>query len=179
MSAPMERRDEILQRLLLEEPDPLAAFARSELAGDATARAELVALKSAFLQIASHELRTPLTPLHLLLRQAATRVARDEKIEPEMIARMQRQTHRLTALVNELVDLVRLEHGRVGVDYQNGVRNHSSAYLPQGVTDRRRSKISLNDVFPETPPQPPGAGRNGNGLRRRVRAEYSAPAGRS
>jgi hypothetical protein len=47
MSAPMERRDEILQRLLLDESDPLAAFARCELAGDATARAELVELLEA------------------------------------------------------------------------------------------------------------------------------------
>jgi hypothetical protein len=44
MSASMDRRDEILQRLLLEEADPLAAFARCELAGDERARAELVEL---------------------------------------------------------------------------------------------------------------------------------------
>jgi hypothetical protein len=41
VSAPETRRDEILQRLLLEESSPLEAFDRSELAGDAAARAEL------------------------------------------------------------------------------------------------------------------------------------------
>lgn len=98
----------------LEEPEGAIVVA----AQDVTSRAELVALKSAFLQIASHELRTPLTPLHLLLRQAAARVARDEKIDAETIARMQRQTERLTALVNELVDLVRLEHGMLPLRLQ-------------------------------------------------------------
>jgi len=98
----------------LEEPAGAIVVA----AQDVTARAELVALKSAFLQIASHELRTPLTPLHLLLRQTAARVARDEKIEPEVVSRMQRQTERLTALVNELVDLVRLEHGTLPLRLQ-------------------------------------------------------------
>jgi len=91
----------------LDEPPGAIVVA----AQDITSRAELVALKSAFLQIASHELRTPLTPLRLLLRQTAARLARDEHIESEVIARMQRQTDRLTALVNELVDLVRLEQG--------------------------------------------------------------------
>jgi hypothetical protein len=43
----MDRRDEILQRLLLEEADPLAALARSELAGDVNARAELEELLDA------------------------------------------------------------------------------------------------------------------------------------
>jgi hypothetical protein len=41
VSVPADRRDEILQRLLLEESSPLEAFDRSELAGDAAARAEL------------------------------------------------------------------------------------------------------------------------------------------
>ncbi len=41
MSAGMDRRDEVLRRLLLEETDPLVAFAQSELAGDESARTEL------------------------------------------------------------------------------------------------------------------------------------------
>jgi hypothetical protein len=47
MSEAMDRRDEILRRLLLEEADPLAAFAHSELAADAGARAELEQLLEA------------------------------------------------------------------------------------------------------------------------------------
>ena len=27
-----------------------------------------------------------------------------------------------------------IKHHRIGVDYQNGVRDHSSAYLPRGLT---------------------------------------------
>ena len=47
MSESLDPRDALLRRLLLDEPDPLAAFARSELAGDASARAELEELLDA------------------------------------------------------------------------------------------------------------------------------------
>jgi hypothetical protein len=47
VSEALDPRDALLRRLLLEEADPLAAFARSELAGDASARAELEELLDA------------------------------------------------------------------------------------------------------------------------------------
>ncbi|MBI2388299.1 MAG: PAS domain S-box protein [Deltaproteobacteria bacterium] len=80
-------------------------------ARDVTEGAELAALKTAFLQIAAHELRTPLTPLRLLLEQTARRAARGQPIPAHTVERMQRQAERLTTLVNELVELVRLEQG--------------------------------------------------------------------
>lgn len=111
-------------------------------AQDITSRAELVALKSAFLQIASHELRTPLTPLRLLLRQTAARLARDEPIEPAVVTRMQRQTDRLTALVNELVDLVRLEHGVLPLN----LKVADVDALVKGVVEEYRSEAKGREI---------------------------------
>ncbi len=80
-------------------------------AQDVTARAEIAALKSAFLRVAAHELRTPLTPLRLLVQQARVRAARGEPVDPRALERVERQTDRLTRLVEDLVAFVRVERG--------------------------------------------------------------------
>jgi excisionase family DNA binding protein len=83
---------------------------------------EAVLLRDEFLSIASHELRTPLTTVaahaQLMLRQ----LARDGTAEPARIERAFRsiseQTNKLSRLVEQLLDVSRLEAGRFALEPQ-------------------------------------------------------------
>ncbi|HCF61626.1 MAG TPA: PAS domain-containing sensor histidine kinase, partial [Myxococcales bacterium] len=83
---------------------------------DITGRAELDRLRSEFMSVASHELRTPLTPLSLILQRALRRASRGELLESGTLERMQRQVRRLTELVGTLLDVSRLERGKLVIE---------------------------------------------------------------
>jgi len=68
--------------------------------------------KDEFLSMLAHELRNPLAPLLTslqILRQAGA----DAAIRAEVIERMERQTRHLSRLVDELLDVSRIERGKI------------------------------------------------------------------
>lgn len=76
-----------------------------------------VSARDTFLSIASHELKTPITTL-LLQSESLLRSARAGDTVPAAIVReraekLRRQTQRLTTLVNELLDVSRIDYGRL------------------------------------------------------------------
>jgi PAS domain S-box-containing protein len=78
---------------------------------------EEVRERDEFLSIASHELRTPITALQLqlqLLQKAATRLqgGGPQVLDPKLRS-LERQTRRLSLLVNELLDVSRMRLGRL------------------------------------------------------------------
>ena len=77
---------------------------------------QLSGMKSQFLAIASHEFRTPLAAalgsLELLERHAATI---SEAKRADLLARSQRSLTRLTAIINDVLSVGRIESGRVTV----------------------------------------------------------------
>lgn len=92
---------DITERVRIEQ----ALLAAKEEA-EAAARA-----KTQFLGIASHELRTPLTSLLLLLQQGARRTG--EACGGELLNRMLRLARRLAVLVEDLLEVSRLEHDQI------------------------------------------------------------------
>jgi NtrC-family two-component system sensor histidine kinase KinB len=86
---------------------------------DVTRLRELDRLKSEFVMAASHELRTPLTGIgmsvELLGESAASKL--DEK-EQQLLAAAREEVLRLTALVNELLDISRIETGKMPMDFE-------------------------------------------------------------
>lgn len=82
---------------------------------DVTREAEIDRMKSQFLEMAAHELRTPLTSVmgyaELLLSQDF-----DEEIQREMLETIYRQSQVVTSIINELLDLVRIDAQR-GQDF--------------------------------------------------------------
>lgn len=81
---------------------------------DITRLRELDRLKSEFVLTASHELRTPLTSVSmavdLLLESAAAKLTDKER---ELLAACHEDVQRLRALVNDLLDLSKIEAGKL------------------------------------------------------------------
>jgi len=87
---------------------------------DVTRLKEVERLKSEFVMAASHELRTPLTSLgmsvDLLLEHAAQGLAEKDK---DLLQAAHEEVHRMKALVNDLLDLSKVEAGRIELEFES------------------------------------------------------------
>ncbi len=86
---------------------------------DVTRLKELDRLKSEFVMTASHELRTPLTGMEMsieLLRESAT--AKLGENERGLLSTAHEEILRLKALVNDLLDISKIEAGRMEMDFE-------------------------------------------------------------
>jgi NtrC-family two-component system sensor histidine kinase KinB len=86
---------------------------------DITRLRELDRLKSEFVLTASHELRTPLTSVSmavdLLMESAAAKLTDREK---DLLAACHEDVQRLRALVNDLLDLSKIEAGKLALSFE-------------------------------------------------------------
>ena len=104
-------------------------------------RGEAVRLRDSFLSVAGHELRTPLTPLRLKLEGLSRSLSTEGgtpflRLAPKDLDVMRRQVRRLTELVNDLLDVSRLDVGplslaREPVDLGRLVREVAERFEPQ------------------------------------------------
>ncbi len=87
---------------------------------DVTRLKEVERLKSEFVMAASHELRTPLTSLgmsvDLLLEHAAHGLAEKDR---DLLQAAHEEVHRMKALVNDLLDLSKIEAGRIELEFES------------------------------------------------------------
>lgn len=87
---------------------------------DVTRLKEVERLKSEFVMAASHELRTPLTSLgmsvDLLLEHASPKLAEKER---DLLQAAHEEVHRMNALVNDLLDLSKIEAGRIELEFES------------------------------------------------------------
>ena len=119
---------------------------------DVTRETEVDRMKSEFLTTAAHELRTPMASIMgfaelLMMREFSPERTRD------MLSTMHRQARRLTDLINELLDLARIE-ARQGKDFKLErravvpvVQDAVAALHIDG--DRSRMRLQLPEVSPE------------------------------
>jgi signal transduction histidine kinase len=113
--------DDGTRRTLLGNAEPLYdehGRARGAVSAfiDVTKLSEAVRTRDAFLSMASHELKTPITALNLQV-EAFLR-ARDPAPAAKAAEAIRRQVVRLTALVNALLDVSRLNEGRLRIDLE-------------------------------------------------------------
>jgi NtrC-family two-component system sensor histidine kinase KinB len=87
---------------------------------DVTRLKEVEQLKSDFVMAASHELRTPLTSLGmsvaLLLEHAAQALPEKDR---DLLHAAHEEVQRMKALVNDLLDLAKIEAGRIELAFEN------------------------------------------------------------
>lgn len=77
---------------------------------------ELDLMKSEFLNTVSHELRTPLTSIKAFAEILLDNVGEDPETQTEFLEIINKESDRLTRLVNNLLDLSRIEAGRMKWD---------------------------------------------------------------
>ncbi len=77
---------------------------------------ETAKMKAQFLDVAAHELRNPITVILLMIETFERQLKKEEPISPQHLARLRGPSQRLKRLVNDLLDVSRLERGLVALD---------------------------------------------------------------
>ncbi len=112
---------------------------------DLTREREISQMKSEFVSKASHELRTPLSSMRAYVEMLVDGEAEDEATRQEFYAIIQSETHRLSRLVDNMLNISRIEAGiievdRVTVDVHNLVDRAVQTLEPQA----REKNITLH-----------------------------------
>jgi len=102
-AAPVRRDGEIVAAVsVFQDITPLRAFERQ---------------RTEFFSMASHEIRTPVTAILLQLDLALRQISRgDSSNTEEMLRKARQRTKALTALINDLLDISRLDVGRFALE---------------------------------------------------------------
>ncbi|MFH1943407.1 MAG: ATP-binding protein [bacterium] len=122
---------------------------------DVTRLKELDRLKSEFVMAASHELRTPLTSISMsieLLRE--TVLAKLNEKEKELLSAASEEIERLKALVNDLLDLSKIEAGKMEMEFERisvGLVFDKTISVMKSQADEKA--IRLDSELPENIPQ--------------------------
>ncbi|WP_259071726.1 sensor histidine kinase [Mucilaginibacter sp. X4EP1] len=79
---------------------------------------DLMAKKDEFMSIASHELKTPITSVKASLQILQRMADKNENLAPvaPFVDKAARQVNKLTAIVHELLDVTRIQAGRLELD---------------------------------------------------------------
>jgi signal transduction histidine kinase len=109
---------------------------------------ELEQMKSDFLSVVSHELRTPLTSIKastlLMLSQPEDELS---GTETQLLKNIDRNTERLSGLVSDLLDMAKLQNGRLKLSVQNislpDVINEAVAAI-KPLTDGKQQEIEVS-----------------------------------
>lgn len=109
-------------RIILEEERSMRdnlERSRAELEEANSKLKELDLMKSEFLNTVSHELRTPLTSIKAFAEILLDNVGEDPETQTEFLEIINKESDRLTRLINNLLDLSRIEAGRMKWDRES------------------------------------------------------------
>ena len=133
-----------LPRVLRIRSDSGELLGAAVVLSDVTKFHLLDQLKSDMISTVSHELKTPLTSLqmvvHLLLEEAVGPLSTKQT---ELLLAARQDSDRLLGMINDLLDLTRIEQGRVALDQQpadaaelvrDALERHRSAAEDAGIT---------------------------------------------
>ena len=120
---------------------------------DVTELRRLEGVRREFVANVSHELRTPLTSIRALVETLEAGALHDPEVSTEFLARIVSEVDRLAQIVDELLDLARLESGRIHlalepVAPESLIRRAVQRMAPQ--TSRAGLTVEIS-VAPETP----------------------------
>ncbi len=120
---------------------------------DITEIRRLESVRRDFVANVSHELRTPLTSIRVLVETLESGALHDPSVSTDFLTRIVSEVDRLALLVDELLDLARLESGRIRlslewVNAESAVQRVLERMAPQ--TERARLMVDFS-ISPETP----------------------------
>jgi diguanylate cyclase (GGDEF)-like protein/PAS domain S-box-containing protein len=123
---------------------------------DVTLERELERMKADFLAVVSHELRTPLTSIRMFTTNLLEGVEGDvTEGQRETLSRMLKNLERLQRLINDLLDLSKLEAGKMQLDLQplalpDVLRNTLEVFRPGAATKDVTVVLDVPDRLPVT-----------------------------
>ena len=159
------KRVELQQRELLE-----AALAAAE---------KTVEQKAMFFSNASHDMRTPLNAIIGLSRLAQGREATPQKVQ-EYLAKIESSGRQLLTLVNDVLDMSRLEHGKgstlnyVPMNIAACVREHTETFREQAARQQKQVRWQCQVDHPVVVCDPARLGQILNNLISNA-VKYSGP----
>ncbi len=121
---------------------------------DITRLKELDMLKSRFVMTASHELRTPISgalmSIDILAEKASSRLTEKEN---ELLGAARQELHRLRALVNDLLELSRIESGKIELAFERTDIGALAAHAEELLRNQAEARnIDLSHTFGEALP---------------------------
>jgi signal transduction histidine kinase len=128
-------RGDLNRRVAIDGPEELRELARS-FNGMAERISKVMNDQRAFVANAAHELRTPLTNIRLRVEMLRDGAKEDPTVADQFLADIESETARLATLVDELLDLARLETGLIAprrepVALQNLARAIAADWMPR------------------------------------------------
>lgn len=121
---------------------------------DITREREIDRMKTDFVRLVSHELRTPLTSImgfvQFILDGKAGEI---NEVQKKSLSRVSRQSKRLSSLINDLLDISKIESGRIEMKHEPTsllriVKQHIEEIRPQA--DEKDVELSL--IAPDSVP---------------------------
>lgn len=110
---------------------------------DVTEMQEQEARKDEFISMASHELKTPLTSLVVYLHLLKLKIKDSEN--NELLSKIERQTDKLNKLVTELLDISKIQSGRLDYTMEQFELNEvvrDVTQVVQGITSKHKIVVS-------------------------------------
>jgi len=121
---------------------------------DVTRLTELDRLKSEFVMMASHELRTPLTSIGMSIKLLLEKtMGKLDGKEQQLLLAAHEDLQRLKNLVNNLLDLSKIEAGKMAMEFEN-ISVHSLCQNATGVLKNQIDAKGVNvtlDLHPDLP----------------------------
>ncbi len=126
---------------------------------DITREAEVDRMKSEFVSLVSHELRTPMTVIKGYVELLLTGTSTAPETQHDFLEIIRTNADRLGNMVNELLDVSRIEAGKVQMNFQPvAVRSaiHEVARMLQKSFEDQGIQLNLNipDDLPDVPADP-------------------------
>jgi len=113
-----------------------------KLVHDRTREIELLRSKTEFIAVASHQLRTPLTGIHWVFESLAKKNL--EASQKELVDKGLEASVKLSKIVNDLLDVSKIEEGRFGFQFENV---NIIAFLEELIRDVGPSAQQFNIKF--------------------------------
>lgn len=117
-------------------------IAAASIIDDITQQKEIEKRKDDFVNIASHELKTPLTSMKIYIESLRRRVQElNDDQAHKILQRIQIQTDKLQELVNDLLDVSRIQTGKLQFTKDEFVLNDLISEIVEGFAESEKKQV--------------------------------------